>query len=47
MRELSRRGVIERRVLTKQRGRGGRVTKIRIAFEKGFVKEYVSRYVEK
>jgi hypothetical protein len=46
LKELSRRGVIERRVLSKQRGRGGRVTRTRIAYEKGFVKEYVNRYVE-
>jgi len=47
LRELSRKGVIERRVLSRQRGRGGRVTRTRIAYEKGFVKEYVSRYIEK
>ena len=46
LRELTRKGVIERRVLSGQRGRGGRVTRTRIAYEKGFVKEYVSRYVE-
>ncbi len=44
MKELISKGVIERRVLSNQRGRGGRVTRIRIAYGKGFVKEYVDRY---
>jgi len=47
LRELSRKGVIERRMLSKQRGRGGRVTRTRISYGKGFVKEYVDRYVQK
>ena len=47
LRELLRKGVVERKVLTKQRGRGGRVTRTRIAYEKGFVKEYVDRYMVK
>ncbi|MDE1852878.1 MAG: hypothetical protein KGI38_03915 [Thaumarchaeota archaeon] len=45
MKELVRKGVVERRVLANQRGRGGRVTSMRIAYEKSFVKEYVDRYV--
>jgi KaiC/GvpD/RAD55 family RecA-like ATPase len=44
--ELIRKGVAERKFLSKQRGRGGRVTKMRIAYQKSFVKEYVVRYVE-
>jgi KaiC/GvpD/RAD55 family RecA-like ATPase len=44
--ELIRKGVVERKFVSKQRGRGGRVTKIRIAYEKGPVREYVERYVE-
>jgi KaiC/GvpD/RAD55 family RecA-like ATPase len=47
VRELAKRGVVERRVLHKQRGRGGRVSRTRIAYEKGFVKEYVDRYLQK
>lgn len=47
MRELSRRGVIERKTLTGQRGRGGKVSRSRIAYGKGFVKEYVDRYLER
>jgi KaiC/GvpD/RAD55 family RecA-like ATPase len=46
LRELARKGVVERKVLHKQRGRGGRVLRIRIAYEKGFVKEYVDRYTK-
>jgi KaiC/GvpD/RAD55 family RecA-like ATPase len=45
LKELVRKGVIERRVQSGQRGRGGRVTRLRIAYGKGFVKEYVERYV--
>jgi hypothetical protein len=47
LRELLRKGVVERKVLTRQRGRGGRVTRIRIAYERGFVKEYVDSYMQK
>lgn len=45
LRELIRKGVVERSVKSKQRGRGGRVTRTRIAYGKGFVKEYVERYM--
>ena len=44
MRELNRKGVIEQKVFHNQRGRGGRVSRTRIAYEKGFVKEYIERY---
>jgi len=47
LRELTRKGVIERKVLHKQRGRGGRVSRTRIAYGKGYVNEYVDRYVGK
>ena len=47
LKELAKKGVIERRVAFKQRGRGGKVTRVRIAYEKGFVKEYVERYLQK
>lgn len=45
MRELSRKGVVERKTVSGQRGRGGRVSRSRIAYGKSFVKEYVDRYV--
>jgi len=45
LRELNKRGVIEQKVFHNQRGRGGRVSRTRIAYEKGFVKEYVDRYM--
>jgi len=45
-RELNRKGVIEQKVLHNQRGRGGSVSRTRIAYEKGFVKEYVNRYMQ-
>jgi len=44
--ELIRKGVVERKFFSKQRGRGGRVTRLRIAYQKGFVKEYVDKYTE-
>jgi len=47
LRELIRKGVVERRLFSKQRGRGGRVARVRIAYQKGFVGEYVDRYVGK
>ena len=47
LRELSRKGVIERKVLTGQRGRGGLVTRVRIAYEKGIVKEYVEKHTQR
>ena len=47
MRELSRKGVVERKTVSGQRGRGGRVSRSRIAYEKGFVREYVDRYLAK
>ena len=46
LKELTKKGVIERKVLARQRGRGGRVTRVRIAYDKGFVREYVDRYLK-
>jgi KaiC/GvpD/RAD55 family RecA-like ATPase len=44
--ELIRKGVAERKFVSKQRGRGGRVTKFRIAYQRNSVREYVDRYLE-
>lgn len=41
--DLIRRGVVERKFFLKERGRGGRVARMRIAYQKGFVKEFVDR----
>jgi len=46
LRELNRKGVIEQKIFHNQRGRGGRVSRTRIAYEKGFVKESVNRYMQ-
>ena len=46
LKELIRKGVVERKIFHKQRGRGGRVSRLRIAYERGFVKEYVDRYTQ-
>jgi KaiC/GvpD/RAD55 family RecA-like ATPase len=46
LRELIRKGVVERKFFSKQRGRGGKVSRVRIAYQKGFVREYVDRYVK-
>ena len=47
MRELARKGVVERKTVLGQRGRGGRVARTRIAYGKPFVREYVDRYLQK
>ena len=44
--ELLSRGVVERMILVGLRGRGGRVTRMWIAYGKGFVREYVDRYAK-
>lgn len=44
--ELIKRGVAERKVFSKQRGRGGKVARIRLAYQRGFVREYVDKYVQ-
>jgi tetratricopeptide (TPR) repeat protein len=45
--ELSRRGLIETRIYTGVRGRGGESRKIRIDYEKDAVREYVNKKVTK
>lgn len=43
--ELVRKGFVQRKVVSGQRGRGGKVTRLRVAYDRGFVKEYIERYV--
>jgi hypothetical protein len=43
--ELERRGFIEIRTFTGKRGRGGRITKARISYEKETMKRYVDAEV--
>jgi hypothetical protein len=43
--ELERRGLIEIRIFTGKRGRGGRITKARISYEKETMKRYVDAKV--
>ncbi|MBS7633201.1 hypothetical protein KEJ15_06250 [Candidatus Bathyarchaeota archaeon] len=43
--ELERRGLIEIRIFTGKRGRGGRITKARISYEKEIMKRYVDAQV--
>jgi hypothetical protein len=45
--ELSRRGFVEIRVFPGGRGRGGRITKLRLAYEKEILKRYVDKLVRK
>jgi hypothetical protein len=45
LRELLRKKVVERKTSTKQRGRGGKVKRFRIAYQQGSVEEYVSRHL--
>jgi len=45
--ELERRGVVEIRIFLEERGRGGKITKTRIAYEKDIVKRYVDQQVMK
>ncbi|MBN1784344.1 MAG: hypothetical protein JW815_01210 [Candidatus Bathyarchaeota archaeon] len=45
--ELSRRGLVEIRVFPGARGRGGRITKLRLAYEKEILKRYVDKLVRK
>jgi hypothetical protein len=41
MSELKRRGLLELRVFSKERGRGGEVFRARIAYDRDGIKEYV------
>jgi hypothetical protein len=43
--ELERRGLIEMRIFTGKRGRGGRITKARILYERETMKRYVDAHV--
>ena len=45
--ELEKRGLIEVRVFPGERGRGGRILKMRPAYEKETIKRYVDRLVMK
>lgn len=45
--ELERRGVVETRIFPQERGRGGRITKARIAYEKDIIKRYIDEQVKK
>jgi hypothetical protein len=45
--ELERRGLIEIRIFSGKRGRGGRITKARISYEKETMKRYVDAEVAK
>lgn len=47
MTELERRGVVEVRIFSEERGRGGKIAKARIAYEKDIVKRYVDQQVMK
>ncbi len=47
MSELERRGLVETRVFPEERGRGGRIIKTRISYEKEPVKRYVDKQVIK
>ncbi len=43
--ELDRKGVIERRIFTEERGRGGAVTRIRVAYDNPFVRSIVKETI--
>ncbi|UCB60550.1 MAG: hypothetical protein JSW72_00310, partial [Candidatus Bathyarchaeota archaeon] len=43
--ELERRGLVEARVFLGERGRGGRITKARIFYEKETIKRYIDQHV--
>ncbi len=45
--ELKTRGLIETRLFLGQRGRGGRITKVRVCYERETIKRYVDRRVTK
>ena len=45
--ELEKRGLVEVRVFPGERGRGGRILKMRLAYEKETIKRYVDRLVMK
>jgi hypothetical protein len=45
--ELAKRGLVEIRVFPGERGRGGRILKLRLSYEKEIVKRYVDKLVMK
>jgi len=45
--ELERRGLVETRIFPGERGRGGRITKTRIFYEKETIKRYVDQHIMK
>jgi hypothetical protein len=45
--ELERRGLIETRVFTGERGRGGRILKMRISYKRETIKRYIDQYIMK
>ena len=45
--ELEKRGLLEIRVFPGERGRGGRILKMRVAYDKEVIKRYVDRLVMK
>jgi KaiC/GvpD/RAD55 family RecA-like ATPase len=47
LRELLKKGLVERRVFPNQRGRGGKVTRVRVAYQKRPVQEYVEEFVRR
>ena len=42
--ELERRGLVEARIFLGERGRGGKIVKMRICYEKEPVKRYIDRH---
>ena len=47
MSELERRGLVETRVFPGERGRGGKIIKTRISYEKETVKRHVDKHIMK
>lgn len=45
--ELEKRGLVDDRVFLGERGRGGRIFKIRLAYEKETIKRYIDQLVMK
>ncbi len=47
MSELERRGLVETRLFLGERGRGGKIIKTRISYDKETIKRHVDKYVMK
>ena len=43
--ELERRGLVETRIFPKERGRGGEIKRVRVAYENSIVKQIVEKAV--